>query len=128
MKVQYVADDGTSFDTEVECKSYELSQTFGADTRFLNVVDDMLTYLVSADDRGNPVIPFETEDEKTRVSIAIATDFQRLKDAFDVISAPKPKAKTKGPDRGMEIKTGIAKNRLRNKPASRMHEEDYDDS
>jgi hypothetical protein len=124
MKVRYVADDGTLFETEKECEAYELSQTFGADTRFVNVVDDMFYHLVSTDDRGNPVIPFETEEEKIKVSIAIARNFQKLEDAYDTISAPKPKAKTGkvSGTQALERKLEIAKNRIRT--VSRMYDED----
>ena len=63
MKVQYVAEDGTTFDNEVECKQHELHTAFGSDARFVNAVDEMLTPLIGTDDRGNGVIWFDTEEE-----------------------------------------------------------------
>ena len=133
MKVQYVADDGTSFETEVECKSYELSQTFGADTRFLNVVDAMLQHLVTGDDRGNPVINFETEDEKTRVSIAIASHFETLRVAYETMcddqhvansKAKVPAKQGKMKTRGFEVKVALAKNHLRAPKNSTLYDDE----
>jgi hypothetical protein len=85
MKVQYVADDGTIFGSEVECMNYEAYSAFGSDTRFVDVVESMLSPLVAREDRGYKCIYFEAEDEKSAVARAIARNFYALSQVFEEV-------------------------------------------
>jgi hypothetical protein len=87
MKVQYVAEDGAIFDTEIACVTHETRTAFGSDARFVNSVDETLASLVSEDDRGNAVIYFGDDDDKIRVATAIASHFETLQTAYDIILA-----------------------------------------
>jgi len=93
MKVQYVAEDGAIFDTEIECVTHETRTAFGSDARFVNTVDEILTPLVSEDDRGNAVIHFDHDDEKIQVAIAIAKSFEDLRSMFEAIFDEQAKKK-----------------------------------
>jgi hypothetical protein len=87
MKVQYVAEDGAIFDTEIACVTHETRTAFGSDARFVNSVDETLASLVSEDDRGNAVIYFGDDDDKIQVATAIASHFGSLSNAYEIILA-----------------------------------------
>lgn len=85
MKIQYVAEDGTTFDSEVECMNHETYAVFGSDARFLDVVESILEPLVNFDSQSNKCIYFESSFNKTNVAITLAKNFYTLMQAFDEI-------------------------------------------
>jgi len=85
MKVQYVADDGKVFDTEIECLNHETLTAFGSDVRFVNMVDTILSAITSQDDRANEVILFEDEEDKIRVATILAKHLRALLEVFELI-------------------------------------------
>jgi hypothetical protein len=99
MKVQYVADDGTAFSSERECKNYEQSQAFGADVRFVNAVATALNTLLKTSDRGYGVIEFDDDDEQTKVAIAIAKNFEKLSEVYETIAAARTPGKVANPNK-----------------------------
>lgn len=87
MKIQYVADDGTAFETEIECKEYEKSVSFGSDVRFVDVIADILSPVTHTSDRGYAVIDFEEGDDQIDVAIALAKNFEKLSEAYYRVSS-----------------------------------------
>jgi hypothetical protein len=73
IQVKFVADDGTSFDDEKECKAYEEGRLIGGHAGFVHVVRDALSKLVHRGEDFN-YIPFDDEidDGQEMVNVAIA--------------------------------------------------------
>jgi hypothetical protein len=97
MKVQYVAEDGSIFGSKSECRTYELCASCGSDAEFVNAVDKIFGSLVSTDDRGNRVIPFDDELDKVRFCTKLGAGFTELRAVFKKLKSeceaklPEPK-------------------------------------
>jgi hypothetical protein len=86
MKIQYVADDGTPFNTEAECKEYEGAANRGAHPRFVMAVDSALSSITDLDGSATRILFFENDVHKTKVAIAIARNLDKLVAVYEGIS------------------------------------------
>jgi|ERR1700682_3724243 len=86
MKVQYLADDGTIFNTESDCINYEQREPISSDPRFVNIVDSILDHLTTSSDvLGTRVIYFENDEDKLKVSKALAANIGDLLTVYNTI-------------------------------------------
>jgi hypothetical protein len=96
MKIQYVAEDGTVFDVEADCKEHEQVTCRGAHPRFVQAVAEALCKRVTyVDDRGTQIIPFDDDSDTAKVAIAIARHLDTLVAVYDSIRINKPISKQK---------------------------------
>lgn len=104
MKTIYRADDGTEFDTILECQAYERRQAIGADGRFVDKLEALLQSVITTDDRGNAVINASTDDDDTYsltpAAIIIADNLDELIELRDSIKHERTKPKTASKGKG----------------------------
>jgi len=91
MKIQFVAEDGRAFDTREECTQHEKHMRVGRSSEFVNLIRQALQPFVKSPG-CKPYLPFESDDGKEdyayvsdieKVSVAIASNFPALADAFN---------------------------------------------
>lgn len=89
IQVKFVADDGTVFDYEHECKAYEEGRLIGCHAGFVHVVRDALSKVVHHGEDFN-YIPFDDEinDGQEIVNVAIALSLN-----WDALSAARAHAR-----------------------------------
>ena len=93
MQTIYRADDGTEFNSEIECRRYELDTKPGAHPTFMTTLRQVLEPVVSNDDRGNDVIFVDNDDELSNnlrsLSVVICHNLDKLVQARDSIILPR---------------------------------------
>jgi len=83
MKIQYVADDGIAFDTEMDCREYEQTTAVGSDPDFINAIVAALRPIIHETDEGYNAISFDDAADYAKVAVAIAKNFVSFEDALE---------------------------------------------